>query len=124
MMVGVTEKGGTGRRAAIPGFEVAGKTGTAMKVGPSGTYTSEKRRVLFAGFVPAEAPRLVAVVLVDEPRGKVTGGQIAAPAWREIALGALRLWNVAPTKEIVAPPPARAPLRTAAAPRPPRREGG
>jgi cell division protein FtsI (penicillin-binding protein 3) len=118
MMVGVTEKGGTGRRAAIPGFEVAGKTGTAMKVGPDGVYTSEKRRVFFAGFVPAEAPRLVAVVMVDEPRGKVTGGQVAAPAWREIAEGVLRLWNVAPTREIEKPT-ARTAARSG-----PRPEGG
>lgn len=98
MMVGVTEKGGTGRRAAIPGHEVAGKTGTAYKVGPGG-YSTEKRVVLFAGFVPAQAPRLAAVVILDEPQGKVTGGLVAAPVWREIAEGALRLWGVPPSVE-------------------------
>jgi cell division protein FtsI (penicillin-binding protein 3) len=74
--------------------------------------------VFFAGFVPAEAPRLVAVVMVDEPRGKVTGGRVAAPAWREIAEGVLRLWNVAPTREIEKPT-ARTAARSG-----PRPEGG
>jgi cell division protein FtsI (penicillin-binding protein 3) len=97
LMVGVTQRGGTGRRAALPGYEVAGKTGTAMKIGTDGKYTPERRTVLFAGFAPADSPRLVAVVTLDEPRGRVTGGEVAAPAWREIAEGALRLWAVPPT---------------------------
>jgi cell division protein FtsI (penicillin-binding protein 3) len=112
MMVGVTEKGGTGTRAAIPGFDVAGKTGTAMKVGEGGAYSAQKRVVYFAGFVPAEAPRFAAVVVLDEPEGAVTGGQAAAPVWREVAQGALRLWGVPPTREVASvriPPRTRAP---------------
>jgi cell division protein FtsI (penicillin-binding protein 3) len=116
MMVRVTEKGGTGHRAAIDGHEVAGKTGTAYKAGPGG-YSTEKRVALFAGFVPAQDPRLVAVVVLDEPKGKVTGGLVAAPVWREIAEGALRLWGVPPSVSGPAPTElARRPPTTPASP--------
>jgi cell division protein FtsI (penicillin-binding protein 3) len=89
MMVGVTERGGTGTRAAIAGYRIAGKTGTALKPSARG-YSAEKRRVLFAGFAPAERARLAAVVVLDEPQGKLTGGLAAAPAWREIVEAGLR----------------------------------
>ena len=103
MMVGVTEKGGTGRRAAIPGFRIAAKTGTALKPGKPGMgYTGSKRRVVFAGIFPADEPKLVAIVMFEEPEGKVTGGQIAAPAWKDIVERAIRHLGITPDPKLLA----------------------
>jgi len=81
---------GTGKAAAIPGMRVAGKTGTAQKIG----HHSEDGRKLFiayfAGFAPADDPRVVTLVMVDEPVGRIYGGAVAAPAWREITAFALK----------------------------------
>lgn len=101
MLVSVTEKGGTGTLAAIPGYRVAGKTGTAQKVDPvTGGYSADKRVSSFVGFVPAEAPRLVVLVLVDEPADQVYGGLVAAPIFARIASQALQYLNVPPTLEV------------------------
>ena len=87
---------GTAGRAAIAGYRVAGKTGTVRKPTPGG-YSEDRFMSIFAGFAPASAPRLVAVVVVDEPRGeKYYGGQVAAPVFREVLAGALRLLGIAP----------------------------
>jgi len=76
---------GTGTKAAIPGYRVAGKTGTAQKVDPrTGTYSNTQFVVSFLGFVPADAPRIAMIVVVDEPQGEAWGGTIAAPAFRRI----------------------------------------
>ena len=88
MLRDVTNEGGTGVAAKIEGFEVAGKTGTAQKA-ERGGYSAKKRVSSFVGFVPADNPRLVSLVLVDEPEGNVYGGVVAAPAFRNIAQGAL-----------------------------------
>lgn len=76
---------GTGTKAAIPGFRVAGKTGTAQKVDPrTGTYSNTQFIVSFLGFVPADAPRLAMIVVIDEPQGEAWGGTIAAPVFRRV----------------------------------------
>jgi cell division protein FtsI (penicillin-binding protein 3) len=99
MLKEVTNEGGTGTMAQVEGFEVAGKTGTAQKADlVHGGYAATKRVASFIGFVPAEAPRLVALVLVDEPEVNAYGGVVAAPVFRNIAAGALRHLGVAPQK--------------------------
>jgi cell division protein FtsI (penicillin-binding protein 3) len=84
MLRGVVVEG-TGTEAAIPGYTVAGKTGTAAKIDPDGTYSSSRYVASFVGLVPASKPELVVMVMVDEPRGGYYGGTVAAPAFREIA---------------------------------------
>ena len=76
---------GTGTEAAIPGYTVAGKTGTAAKIDPEGTYSTSRYVASFVGMVPATKPKLVIMVMVDEPHGDIYGGVVAAPAFREIA---------------------------------------
>ncbi|MDP8225690.1 MAG: penicillin-binding protein [Candidatus Lernaella stagnicola] len=90
MMRLVTTSGGTGTRAALGNFPVAGKTGTAYKVDPrTGKYHPTKRVGSFIGMVPGDAPVLGIIVVVDEPRGVGFGGVVAAPAFREIATRSL-----------------------------------
>ena len=104
MLQDVTNEGGTGTMANIEGFDVAGKTGTAQKADPvHGGYASKKRVGSFVGFVPANDPRLVALVLIDEPEVNVYGGVVAAPVFRNIAQGALRRLAVAPEKTLPLP---------------------
>ncbi len=88
IMVSDTESG-TGKRAAIAGVKVAGKTGTAEKLSESGRYAKHLNLSSFAGFAPADNPQIVALVTIDEPRGVAFGGYVAAPAWREIVEAAL-----------------------------------
>ncbi len=85
MMEQVTEKEGTGTRARIEGFRVAGKTGTSQKPDPRGGYSARDRIASFIGIVPADQPRLVILVAVDTPRTGVYGGEIAAPVFQAIA---------------------------------------
>ena len=103
--------------ANIEGFDVAGKTGTAQKADLAhGGYAAKKRVASFVGFVPANDPRLVVLVLVDEPEVNVYGGVVAAPAFRVIARGALRHLAVAPQKSEFIPSTiggGEAPLRRA-----------
>ncbi len=97
MMVSVTEPGGTGTKAALPGYRVAGKTGTAQKVDPvTGGYSLDKRVSSFVGFVPAENPALVISVTIDEPEGKTYGGLVAAPVFANIAGQSLSHMNILP----------------------------
>jgi len=104
MLKEVTNEGGTGVMANVEGFEVAGKTGTAQKADLAhGGYAARKRVASFVGFVPADAPRLVVLVLVDEPEVSVYGGIVAAPVFRNIARGALRQLAVAPQKPDLTP---------------------
>jgi len=84
IMEGVVTNG-TGMKAAIPGFRVAGKTGTAQKVDPrTGAYSSALSIGSFVGFVPADAPRLAMIVVIDEPQGEAWGGIVAAPVFRRV----------------------------------------
>jgi cell division protein FtsI/penicillin-binding protein 2 len=88
---------GTGTKAQIPGYEVAGKTGTAEKPLPGGGGYSKSNYVAsFIGMVPADHPRLVVMVAVDEPHTSIYGGDIAAPAVQQIMLFALRHLEIAP----------------------------
>jgi cell division protein FtsI (penicillin-binding protein 3) len=87
---------GTGERAALPEHVVAGKTGTAQKA-VRGGYSPDKFIASFGGYVPADRPRLVILVVVDEPKGEQFGGVIAAPAFREIAEGTLHYLRVPPS---------------------------
>ena len=76
---------GTGMKAAISGYRVAGKTGTAQKVDPrTGTYSSSLSVGSFVGFVPADAPRLAMIIVIDEPQGEAWGGVVAAPVFRRV----------------------------------------
>ncbi len=98
MMEGITTEGGTGLNAAVDGYRVAGKTGTAQKVDPlTKCYSASKRTASFIGFVPAEQPRLAILVVIDEPKTSSYGGVVAAPAFREIALQSLCYLKVPPT---------------------------
>jgi cell division protein FtsI (penicillin-binding protein 3) len=98
MLAGVVEEG-TGEAAAIEGYEVAGKTGTARKPAPNGGYRWEDGRyhyiTTFAGFMPADDPKLSVIVVLDEPRGTFASST-AAPAFGELSRYALRLLHLPP----------------------------
>jgi len=97
MMETVTGDGGTGTKAALDGFRVAGKTGTAQKVDPvTHTYSPTKRIGSFVGFVPADKPKLTIAIIIDEPQGVKYGGVVAAPAFRSIAQNALAYLKIQP----------------------------
>jgi cell division protein FtsI/penicillin-binding protein 2 len=95
MLKGVVSESGTGYLAAVPGYQVAGKTGTAQKP-EHGSYSTGKYVASFVGFVPASRPRLTILVAVDEPHGAIFGGVVAAPAFQEIAQFALQYLEVPP----------------------------
>jgi len=96
MLEGVIADGGTGTLARVPGFRIAGKTGTVQKYGAAG-YSDERYVSLFAGAAPASRPRLVMVVMIDEPHGEeYYGGRVAAPVFSRVMAGALRILGVAP----------------------------
>jgi cell division protein FtsI (penicillin-binding protein 3) len=87
---------GGGKQASIPGYTVAGKTGTAWKA-TAGGYATDRYLAVFGGIAPASAPRLAAVVVIDEPgAGKYYGGEVAAPVFSGVVGGALRLLAVPP----------------------------
>ncbi len=97
MLRSVVSREGTARRAQVAGYEVAGKTGTVHKVTDDG-YADDRYVALFAGMAPADDPRYVTVVLVDDPRGDdYFGGLVAAPAFSRIMEGVLRTREVAPS---------------------------
>jgi len=88
MLEGVLAPGGTASEVSVPGYTLAGKTGTAQ-VAENGTYSDTKYIASFIGFAPAQDPRLLVAVVVDEPRGEIYGGSVAAPAFGKIAAFAL-----------------------------------
>jgi len=93
---------GTGRLANVPGFRVAGKTGTSTKLDPfTGTYSDNHYVAIFAGFLPLEAPRVVIVVAFDDPEGDHTGGLVAAPTFAEIGGAVMSYLGVVPTQAVV-----------------------
>ena len=98
----VSAEGGTGAAAAVPGYTVAGKTGTAAKPDSRGGYSDSRYVASFVGVVPASSPRLVVLVAVDEPKGAIYGGVVAAPAFAEIARLGLQHLEVDPDKRPVA----------------------
>lgn len=87
---------GSGQKAQIEGYRVAGKTGTAQKAGPNGGYMPGKYIGSFVGFAPVEDPRIVILVVIDEPEGIYYGSQVAAPRFQAIASDALRQLKVLP----------------------------
>lgn len=93
---------GTGKAAHIPGYTVAGKTGTTH-ISENGTYADDRYISQFAGMVPVENPSMVAVIVIKEPRGKYYGGEVAAPVFSRIMAGALRIRNVNPDGKQVYP---------------------
>jgi cell division protein FtsI (penicillin-binding protein 3) len=101
IMQRVTDKDATGQLAAIDGYPVAGKTGTALKV-VNGRYDYQKYVGSFVGIVPANDPRLVIGVMVDEPQPIHYGGQVAAPVFKEIAEAGLRYLGVPPSTPLAA----------------------
>jgi cell division protein FtsI (penicillin-binding protein 3) len=96
MLEGVLGPGGTASGAAIKGYKLAGKTGTAQKVDPRGGYSDSAYVASFVGFAPARAPKLLVAVMVDEPQGDIYGGSVAAPAWKKITSFALSYLKIAP----------------------------
>lgn len=96
MMQAVVSQDGTGSQAHVPGFHVAGKTGTVHK-SVKGGYAKHRYTAIFAGMAPATRPELVMVVMIDEPtKGGYFGGVVAAPIFSKIMTGALRLLNITP----------------------------
>ena len=96
MLESVVSTEGTAPAAAVPGYRVAGKTGTVKK-SISGGYSDDRYLAVFAGMAPASNPRLVMVVMIDEPNaGEYYGGKVAAPVFSKVMAGALRLMNIAP----------------------------
>jgi cell division protein FtsI (penicillin-binding protein 3) len=96
MLEGVLGPGGTASGAAIPGYVLAGKTGTAEKPDEHGGYSETRFVSSFVGFAPAERPKLLVAVMVDEPQGDIYGGTVAAPPWREITSFALNYLRIRP----------------------------
>jgi cell division protein FtsI/penicillin-binding protein 2 len=98
MLEGVLGPGGTAHEAAIPGYKLAGKTGTAQKPDPvHGGYSDTKFVASFVGFAPADDPRLLVAVMVDEPQGEIYGGAVAAPAFQAITSFALPYLGIPPS---------------------------
>ncbi|MEO1962907.1 MAG: penicillin-binding protein 2 [Cycloclasticus sp.] len=96
MLKGVVSKAGTAPRARVHGYTIAGKTGTVKKA-IAGGYSEDKYLGIFAGMAPANDPKLVMVVVIDEPKaGDYYGGLVAAPVFSRVMTGALRLMNIAP----------------------------
>jgi cell division protein FtsI (penicillin-binding protein 3) len=100
----VSDPMGTGKKAKVPGWRVAGKTGTAQKPDPSTGGYSDKNFASFVGFAPATAPQLAIGVFIDEPKGPDFGGDVAAPVFAEIARSALEMLGTQPSEPL---PPAK-----------------
>jgi cell division protein FtsI (penicillin-binding protein 3) len=96
ILVGVVERG-TGKQAALEGYTVAGKTGTAQKT-ETGGYSRRKLLASFVGYVPAEAPELVILAMIDEPQKDRWGGTAAAPMFKRVAQQALHYLQVPPQR--------------------------
>jgi cell division protein FtsI/penicillin-binding protein 2 len=96
MLEGVLAAGGTAQEAQVPGYRLAGKTGTAEKPDPTGGYSKTKFVASFIGYAPARNPRLLVAVMVDEPQGDIYGGAVAAPAFEKIVSFALPYLGIPP----------------------------
>ena len=94
MLEAVTEPGGTAKAAAIDGYRVAGKTGTSRRINPDGGYYTDQYRNVFAGMAPASNPKLVGVILLEDPRGLHYAGLTTAPVFHNVMKEALRLYNI------------------------------
>jgi len=100
IMQTVTGPGGTGVNAALADYPVGGKTGTAQKIGPGGTYAHGRYLASFIGFVPADQPEACILVVVDEPRKFHYGGTVAAPAFRKIARSVMDRLHIPPRRSM------------------------
>jgi cell division protein FtsI (penicillin-binding protein 3) len=96
ILTAVLEAGGTGINAIVDGYRVCGKTGTAQKIGPSGTYEKGLYMSSFIGFVPSDDPALTILVVIDEPKKRYYGGTVAAPAFKKIAQETLDYLDISP----------------------------
>ncbi len=100
MMETVVENGGSGTRAAVPGYKVAGKTGTAQKFDlAEGSYSRDAYIASFVGFAPSGDPAVTAIVVVDEPGDDTYGGVVAAPIWADMVGKTLKYLNIKPQEE-------------------------
>lgn len=99
MLQGVTQPGGTGTQARVDPFPVAGKTGTAQKLDPSGGYSQSEYMAIFTGFLPADNPKAAVLVVVDTPKGQHYGGVVSGPAWAAIARAAMDTLGVQPPSQ-------------------------
>jgi cell division protein FtsI (penicillin-binding protein 3) len=98
MLEGVFAPGGTASEVSIPGYQLAGKTGTANKIDPAtGEYSKSRYVASFMGFAPAANPKLLVAVMVDEPQGAIYGGTVAAPAFGRIMSFALQYLRIPPS---------------------------
>lgn len=104
LLAGVVSEGGTGVLASVPGYQIAGKTGTALIAQPNGGYRDAAGRVhlltSFAGFLPAGDPELSIIVMIEEPAGDASGGRIAAPLFGEISNFALQHFRIPPAASV------------------------
>jgi cell division protein FtsI/penicillin-binding protein 2 len=101
---GVVSDRGTAAGAAVPGFTIAGKTGTAQKLSPKGGYDSQKTVVSFSGYLPADHPEFVGLVVLDDPqtatREENYGGKVAGPIFARVAEKAARYLDLEPHEEL------------------------
>jgi cell division protein FtsI (penicillin-binding protein 3) len=104
LLAGVVSEGGTGVLASVPGYEIAGKTGTARISQPGGGYQDENGEVhllaSFAGYLPAANPELSIIVMIEEPEGDASGGRVAAPLFSEISNFALQHFRIPPADSV------------------------
>ena len=97
VLEGAFAPGGTASEVSIPGYKLAGKTGTANKVdAETGEYSQSRYVASFVGFAPALRPKLLTMVVVDEPQGAIYGGEVAAPAFGQIMSFALQYLKIPP----------------------------
>ena len=105
LLAGVVSEGGTGVLASVPGYQIAGKTGTARIAQPGGGYEDEKGEVhllaSFAGYLPASNPELSIIVMIEEPTGNASGGRVAAPLFGEISNFALQHFRIPPAEAVL-----------------------
>ncbi|MBI4052235.1 MAG: penicillin-binding protein 2 [Elusimicrobia bacterium] len=100
---------GTGKKAGLPGYRVAGKTGTSQKIDPITRKYVSRYMASFCGFVPVSDPKLTLLVILDEPRSSYYGGEVAAPIFSELASRLLALYGIAPDKPLALTPLIRLP---------------
>ena len=104
MMESVLMKDGTAYEARVDGYSAAGKTGTVKKASGSHGYAEKKYFAVFAGMAPASDPRLIIVVMIDEPSaGQYYGGLVSAPVFSKVMAGALRILEIAPDQQETMP---------------------
>jgi cell division protein FtsI (penicillin-binding protein 3) len=105
LLAGVVSEGGTGVLASVPGYQIAGKTGTARIAQPGGGYQDENGEVhllaSFAGYLPASNPELSIIVMIEEPTGNASGGRVAAPLFGEISNFALQHFRIPPAEAVL-----------------------